>query len=113
MQRIQPNTLPNLQTKNLSVQSSVEEARIKKIGVLSLANTLGIINAFFGLIFGLVLTIIDLISPLQFMDLGFPVYTSIILLPIGLGIIGFLCGLIVALFYNLSAKMIKGIKLYS
>ena len=93
----------------------MEEARIRKVGILSVANLSGIVNFFIGLIIGVIFTLISLLSTISptVLGLGLPIYLLIIILPIGYGIIGFIGGAIGAFFYNIAAKITKGIKLYS
>ncbi len=107
----------NLKSKN----SELEEARIKKIDILSFGTTLAVINAIFGFIFGLFFTLFSLsgfgteslqqIIPETFkwiIGIG-----AVIFFPILFGILGFFQGVIVAMLYNLAARISKGIKLYS
>ena len=89
----------------------MEEARIRKIGVLSLANLMGIINFFLGLIIGIIFTLTSFLFSSSI--LGISTSLSIIILPIGYGIVGFITGAIAGFLYNIAAKITKGIKLYS
>ncbi len=105
--------------------SDLQETRIVKVGVLSVANTLGIINVFMGFIFGLFLWLVmmavsslvsSVISPgvgtgNSFSGLG--AFFYLIIFPLLFGALGWISGLISAWFYNMSSKISKGIKLYS
>lgn len=98
------------------VQSEPEAVRIKKIGVLSLANLLAIMNVLIGLIFGIVILILTmLISPEGTVGdylTSFGKY-AVITLPIVYGVLGWISGILVGIFYNLGAKITKGIVLYA
>ncbi len=100
-------------------QEEIQETRIVKVGVLSLANAFAIINFFIGFLFGLFFIFLSSIvsssatpgiSSFSFLNLGF---LPLIIFPLGYGVMGFISGLLGALFYNLAAKITKGIKLYS
>lgn len=108
--------------KDLIKNSELEEARIKKIDVLSLGTTLALINIIFGFIFGLFFTLFSLfgvgflqqipglsISGLFNWIIGIG---AVIFFPILFGIFGFFQGIFGALLYNLASKISKGIKLY-
>jgi hypothetical protein len=97
----------------------LEEVRIKKIGVLSFANILGIVGIFTGLVLGiLTITIVPFLPGIPYIGSYIASYSSfgyfsIIAFPIFQGIFGFISGLFLGLFYNLAAKMAHGIKIYS
>jgi len=95
----------------------LESVIIKKVGVLSLANVFAILNLFFGLLIGILITLVSFFFPELLNikgDFSFIVGPfSIIIFPIVLGIMGWFSGLISGLFYNLTAKITKGIVLYS
>jgi hypothetical protein len=104
-------------------KEGLESVRIKRIGVISLANLSAIVYVFFGLLFGIFLKIGSLIVPVS-LNFGiiFDIFwifdvlfgwASIIILPILYGIIGWFLGAIGALVYNLAAKITKGMELYS
>ena len=101
----------------METQEGVEEARIKKVGVLSVANISGVINAIIGFIFGLIFVFLSspptLAIPFESFGLRSFGYLSIIIFPIIYGIVGFIGGAIGAFFYNIAAKITDGIKLYS
>lgn len=90
--------------------------KIKKIGVLSLGKITGILYAIMGLIFGIIMAPIFMISFLVstndsgLLEALFAV-GSIALLPIVYGIMGFVGGIISALVYNLSASWVGGIEI--
>jgi hypothetical protein len=88
----------------------LEAVRIRKIGVLSVANLLGIINFFMGFLIGLIIVIFSYFLTIPMLNLG---YYLIIIVPVINGILGFIIGAIGALLYNLVAKITKGIILYS
>ena len=102
------------------IEEEVQEAKIVKIGLLSLANTLGIINVFVGFIFGLFLwlwvsllpSLISSVSSLSISSVVGP-FPLLVIFPLLYGILGWITGLIGGLFYNLASKITKGIKLYS
>lgn len=102
------------------VEGEVQEARVAKVGVLSLANTLGIINVFGGFVFGLISwgssslisSVISSVSPLP-VSLNINLIYLLVFFPLLYGILGWITGLIGGLFYNLTSKITKGIKLYS
>lgn len=90
---------------------------LKKIGILSLAKIAGLFGVLYGLISGILISIIyskagsipGLAEQLGMINqLG---YSSLIILPILYGIIYFLVGIITAFIYNLLAKKVGGIEL--
>ena len=93
----------------------LEEVVVKNLGVLSLGNILSIIGIFTGLIFGAITIIIFSVYPnIPYVErYASWMYFSIVAFPIIFGIIGFVSGIILALFYNLAAKVAKGVHLYS
>ena len=103
-----------------SSQMQLEEVRIKKVGVLSFANTFALIYFFVGLLIGLIITIIIAVGIYSFefsflpknFELVFSIW-SVVILPVVLLIIGFVKGLIFAFTYNISAKISRGIKLHA
>ncbi|VVB79919.1 Uncharacterised protein [uncultured archaeon] len=98
--------------------STQEIAIVHKIGVGSSGVMWGLINFFSGLVMAIILFIVFLISGsflsnyTEFVNLNM-IYLFLILMPFIMGIVGFISGLLFALFYNLSAKIGKGLKLYS
>lgn len=89
-------------------------AKLKKIGVLSLAKFEAILMAFIGLILGIFYAILGTIfgaftgSAVLGAGLGF---LAIIILPILYAIFGFIAGAIGAFLYNLVAGWIGGIEI--
>ncbi len=101
---------------NYGQKEVMEEAVVRKIGVISLANMFGLMYALMGLLLGIFFLIISFTSlSTLFNSLGLGSYgfLSIIIFPIGYGIAGWLSGAMFGLFYNWSAKLGKGVKLYS
>jgi len=93
----------------------LEVAKIKKVGVLSLAITIGLITLFANILFSIILYFVlpVLIGLLPFV-LPFQISTKyLIFYCIGSTVVTFISSLILGLFYNLSALITKGIKLYS
>ena len=108
--------LEEINDGNVSKKSGLEEVKIKRIGVLSFALTLALINVFLGFILGLLSFILSfafssLVEGTPFtLFLGAP---SLIIFPSFFGILAFIGGLIIALLYNLVAKLTKGFELYA
>ncbi len=108
----------NTQKNNVSSpKKELEFVRIKKVGVLSLATTFALIGVMIGFILSVILVpFYSLLSPLL-VDLGLPGIFSNFWIVIGLiplfGISCFIFGAIFSLFYNLSALITDGIKLFS
>jgi len=104
-------------------KEEMQEARIRKVEVLSVANISGVISAILGLLFGLFFALFaSLLSsvfsaseqgPVSLLSFGSFGYLSIIIFPIIYGILGFISGAVGAFLYNIAAKITKGIKLYS
>lgn len=107
-------------------EEGVSEARITRVGALSLANTLGVLYVFSGFIVGLFLflftlvvgaftsslsTALSLTGFSRFVSLG--AFTYLVGFPLVYGVLGWITGLIGGLFYNLASLITKGIKLYS
>lgn len=95
-----------------------EVAIVHKIGVGSSGVILGLMNFFIGLILAVILFVLVLLFGSSLSD--YPEFSNmtlnylyIVLIPFVLGILGFLSGIFFALFYNLSAKVGKGLRLYS
>ena len=94
----------------------LQEVAIKRIGVLSASTAVALIGIFVGIIFGIITIAVFLIFPKIFTYLGSYStlgYFSLIIFPIAFGMLGFLSGMIIILFYNLTARVSGGIKLYS
>ena len=101
-------------------KEQLEFVRIKKIGILSVANTMALIYVIFGLIVGIAMALSSLLIGEAVSIAGMPSYVgtlfgvgAIIIFPISLGIVGWIQGIIIGLFYNLSAKISRGVKLYA
>lgn len=96
----------------------LEAVRIKKVGVLSAANMSALIMAAYGFIMGIALSVLTVFYDPSIL-FGFGVltnwigYSSFLILPILYWIFGFILGAIVALLYNLFAKITNGVELYA
>lgn len=96
-----------------------EIARIKKVGVLSMGLMTCLINFFLGIIFSVVMLILIIsfgsyLSSIPGVMVNVSGYSSILIVfPFVNAILGFVGGVVFAWIYNLSAKIGKGIKLYS
>jgi hypothetical protein len=86
---------------------------VKRVGVLSLAKTLGVIYAVIGLILGAFMTLFSLVGAAMAQSgLGILFGVgAIILLPIFYGLAGFIGGALVAFVYNFVAEFVGGIEL--
>jgi len=82
---------------------------IKKLGILSIAKIAGL----FGLVLGLVQGIVFLISPdlAAMYGVVFEGWKAIVLMPIMGAVIYFISGVVVAVFYNLFAKLVGGVRI--
>jgi len=80
---------------------------IKKVEVLSLAKIQGIVMFFIGIIFSIIVLLmeLELANPFILTVLGI-----VIILPFFYGILGFLAGMVFAFLYNIIAKSFGGIK---
>ena len=99
-----------------TAQQTMEEARIKKVGVLSVANICAVIYAFIGFLLGIFFAFLSTLFNIgipagqqasllsSFFNFG---YLSIIIFPIIYGIFGFVGGAIMALFIILQLKSQK------
>jgi len=107
----------NMKKEVAKVESPLQEVRIKKLGILSVATTFSLIGLVVGLLSSLILMpLYSLLSPLL-IDLGLPGIFSnfwivFLLIPL-FGISCFILGAVFGLFYNLAAFITKGIKLFS
>lgn len=93
----------------------VEKVKIKKVGIFSLAGTFALVSFFSSIIFsvivGLIFPIVEGLLPFA---LPFQLsITYLVIYCIGSAVVTFITFLILGLFYNLSALITKGIKLYS
>jgi hypothetical protein len=99
-------------------KDTLEEVEIKKVGIFSVANIFGMISLFQFLIFGLLISIFALIDLLILKTIKNNIFSYVglllfIVLPIFGYISGFISGAIFAIFYNISSKLTKGIKLFA
>lgn len=86
---------------------------IKQFDILSLGKIIGILYVIIGFIIGIIYSIISLITILIgttniifYFGLG-----SVIFMPIFYGVIGFISGILLGVFYNMISSRIGGIKL--
>lgn len=102
----------------------VEVVSIKKLGVISFANTFAVINIFIGLIFGIFFAVLNLLVSSLFGSLQannsvvfsfglIGILIFIIVTPVSFGIAGWINGALMALFYNFASKFTNGIQLYA
>ena len=95
---------------------------IRRIDVLSLAKVLGVLYAMLGLVFGLLFSFFSLMGAaigagMQDAGAEGTVFSllfgvgAVVAMPILYGIMGFVGGLLTALFYNLTAGFVGGIRL--
>ena len=92
----------------------VQVVRIKRMGIFSLGNTLGIAYGLIGFILGIIIVLLTFTSAEEFEEFLMIVrITAIIVIPILMYILGFISGIIIALLYNVSAKISKGIELHA
>ncbi len=97
-----------------------EVVKIKRLGVVSLANLSAIISAMIGFLIGLIITLLSFLFPqtqtvpgfLPSLNLLFS-KLAVVIYPVLLGIFGWIQGIIYAIIYNISAKITGGIELYS
>ena len=99
------------------VSENLVGIRIRKVGTLSFAIMFGLVGVFVGLItffFGILILALfgSAINNMPGSSFDFSIGTFI-LMPFLFGISGFLSGAIFGFIYNLSAKIGKGIKIYS
>ena len=91
--------------------------RVKHIGAVSLATTMGVLYGALGLIVGAIIALIALAIPSSGLGgstgmLGMMCgVASVIVLPLVYGILGFVGGLIMAAIYNVVAKVTGGVEL--
>ena len=95
------------------------KVKIKKLDIISFAGFQAISLAFLGLILGIISLIIGLIISSMSLSSGLVSggfiggigIIGLILYPIGFGIIGFISGIVVAFFFNLTMKIIGGLRM--
>ncbi len=106
------------------MENQLEQVRIKKVGVISLANTLALSSLFIALVLGIIIGLMAMVSISSFSSTLSPLGVKgptkgqialifFLIFPVIAAVIGFIQGIIIGLFYNLSSKMTKGISLYS
>ncbi len=91
----------------------VTNVKIRRIDGFSLAKVLALVNAIWG---GIITNVMLLIVSFAFAGssvsgVGLLSFSSLVLFPIGYGIMGFLSGFVIAAIYNFSAEQLGGIKL--
>lgn len=90
---------------------------IKKIDVLSVGKLSGFIYAVVGLLSGLLISLFSFSFGTMLSQSGSNNFlssfgiASIVVFPILYGLMGFVCGIIGAVIYNLAAKFVGGIKI--
>jgi hypothetical protein len=96
---------------------------ITKVGVLSLGKLLGIMYAAIGALFGVIYALFAVVGGGAMMAMGGNEgamgggmmmglgVAAVVVLPIVYGILGFIGGLITALFFNLAAKYAGGLEI--
>jgi hypothetical protein len=86
--------------------------KIRKIGILSVARISAITSAVIGIFIGLIYFLIGIFLFVSgSYIIGSLMLSSIILAPLGYGILGFLSGLIMAWVYNIVARKFGGIEI--
>jgi hypothetical protein len=88
---------------------------VKSVGVLSVAKIMGLIYACMGLLFAPLFLFIGMMGSLVGQQKtpfagAFGIFFAL-LMPVFYGVIGFICGAIGALLYNLFAKLVGGFEL--
>ena len=95
----------------------MKKIRIASVGIVSFASMSAIFYAFFGVFYGFIFLIISAAAksiPGGVEGFNFPQAIgalSIIILPIIFAIMGFIGGVIIAVFINITLKIIKGLEL--
>ncbi|MGD1148017.1 MAG: hypothetical protein ABR961_08720 [Thermoanaerobaculaceae bacterium] len=88
--------------------------RVKRIAVASLAAVSGLIHAAAGLLAGLVVAVVSFIPAAEEIPIAHgPLLAglAIVLLPLVCGAVGFALGALMAVVYNLAARLFGGVKL--
>ncbi|MEK6914572.1 MAG: hypothetical protein AABW83_02870 [Nanoarchaeota archaeon] len=89
--------------------------KIKKIEVLSLAYNIGLVYLFFGLILGIILSIIRTYPSLSILSnetlTQLTLAQIILLYPVSYGVGGFIISLIIGILYNKISKLTGGISI--
>ncbi len=96
---------------------------ITKVGVLSLGKLLGIMYAAIGVVFGVIYALVAVVGGGAMMAMGGNEgamgggmmmgmgVAAVVLMPIFYGILGFIGGLVTALFFNIAAKYAGGLEI--
>ena len=90
---------------------------IKKIKPLSLGKFLGALYGIFGLIAGIIFSLLSTVGSFALPESGFNGLfaffgiASIVVLPLIYGLMGFLGGFLIASFYNFVAKKVGGVEI--
>ena len=94
----------------------IQEVEVKKIGVFSIAKHSALLGILTGLVLGIISTFVFFRFPQISNYMGTYSWIGtyqLVLFPLTFGLLFFVKGMVTALFYNLSARMLGGIKLYS
>ena len=87
--------------------------KIKKIKVMSLAYTVGLVYLFFGLILGVIIALAKENTALSFISnetlAQLTLWQIILIYPVSYGVGGFIISIIIGLIYNQIAKITGGI----
>ncbi len=123
-ERVEKNVEKKISLSDVPLQS----VNIVKLGIFSTANTLAIFSFFVYLILGIIFSVLLPIGISQIelwikssLDYDFSLNLSLtnlyllflLVMPIGGAILSWFVGIIFVLFYNISGKITKGIRLYS
>jgi hypothetical protein len=88
--------------------------KIRRFGVISVGKMLCILYAIFGLIEGAVFSLVSIVASSAMKGMGmFGILFgigAIIFMPIAFGIMGFIFGIVIALVYNVVARLVGGIE---
>jgi hypothetical protein len=89
---------------------------LKRVGILSVGKVLGILYAIFGFFFGGILSLFAILGATLSKDgdmlpgaLGG--IAAVVLLPLLYGVAGFIGGIVMAVLYNIAARMVGGVDL--
>src|SRR3989344_2371681 len=97
-------------------EGEVQEVEVKKVGIFSFAKYFAIFGILTGLLLGLILTMVFFQFPQISNYMGTYAWIGtyqLILFPLIFGLSWFIFGAITILIYNLFARVLGGIKLYS
>jgi hypothetical protein len=96
------------------VETATVYWQLKNFGVLSTGFVGAVVNAFLGLIAGLVVAVVSFTPAwiaLPFVRGPLTGVLAIVVLPLVYGAVGFASGVVLAVLYNLAARLVGGIKL--